>query len=222
MCHPERVLSPYRPVDPRVPEPKCTLGGGLEAAVLGFLGGAGHQRIDGRSTELGVAGRALEPRLGEREALPLDRPEPDPPRAARADQFRAGLALHAAVVVAALGRQPERTHEPLPSMVMVARSTMVQVTRDMGHLVRDRAVEPFEPLVPEHVERELDVPPGRDGQASRRSKPGAEFDRGWRTKRLAQRLFARAPPVADALVRQAFPVGTEDGDGSAHHAVRNG
>jgi hypothetical protein len=28
--------------------------------------------------------------------------------------------------------------------------------------------------------------------------------------------------VAHALVRQAFPVGTEDGDGSAHHAVRNG
>lgn len=99
---------------------------------------------------------------------------------------------------------------------------MMEIAGHVRDLVRDGAVEALKSLVPEHVERELDVAAGWHGQAGGRAKPSAQFDAWFRTKRLAQRLFARAPPVADAVLGQTLPIGTEDGDGSAHHGLWNG
>jgi len=189
------------------------LGPSVCAIPIGFLD---------RPDELRVAGRALEPSLCKHEALPLDRPETDPLCTAWTHHFRARLALHAVVVVTALRRQAELAHESLPAMIVMARSPMMEVAGHMRHLVRYGAVEALQALVAEHVERELDVATGGHGQAGGRAKPSAQFDARFRTNRLAQSLFTRTPPVADALLRQAFPIGTEDGDGSARHAFWNG
>lgn len=218
--HPE--LSTSGPIEPGVPELQRSLGGRVEAAVVGCLGRASHQGIDCGPAELGVAGRALEPGLGQREALPLDRPESDPARAARADELGPRLALHAAVVVASIRRQAELAHESLPPVIVMARPPMVEIASHVRDLVRDGAVEPIEPLVAEHVERELDVATGGHGEAGGGAQPGAQFDTWFRTERLAERTLARPPPVADAILGQTFPIGTEDGDGAAHHAFRNG
>ena len=99
---------------------------------------------------------------------------------------------------------------------------MMEIAGHVRDLVRDGAVEALEALVAEHVDRELDVATGGHGQAGGRAKPSAQFDAWFRTERLAERTLACLPPMADAILGQAFPVGTEDGDGSAHHAFRNG
>ncbi len=121
-----------------------------------------------------------------------------------------------------LRRQPELAHEALPPVIVMARSAVMEIAGHVRDLVGDRAVEPIEALVAEHVEREFDVATRGHGQTGGGAKTSAQFDAWFRTERLAERTLACLPPMADAILGQAFPVGTEDGDGSAHHVVRNG